>query len=262
MAVRYICKIWGGYYTCSHLIKGDDGNEYVLKIPPQTDNRSNLNEYLGCRLGDHCDLSVLTPFLIKLTTDFIELAKLKLGDVCEGEYFGTLKQDKIGLDADRVKQLEPQEFTNQQDVPKFIMFDILINNIDRNPGNYFLIYSDDKKKFKYVLIDHGHIFGGPEHDFSIWPKLPYDCSNHPWNLKCLTKKNFEDAARYITKRINDDVVKVFLEESPSNWRECYGSENISAVRAVVEDREEDKILSTALSNSQIRSAVCSVAGAS
>ena len=261
-AVAYIRQMTGGMYTQSHLIKGQDGNEYILKIPPQNDNRSNLNEYLGCRLGDHCDLPVLKPFLIKLTLDFIELVKSKLGDVDEGEYFGTIKQDKINLDEDRIKQLDPKKFINQQDVPKFIMFDILIDNIDRNPGNYFLIYSDDCKKFKYVLIDHGHIFGGPEHDFNINDTLPYRCPQQPWNLKCLTEKDFECAARYIAKRINPGVMDAFLKESPSNWRECYGAKNILSIISAMGDRKEDKILSTALSVSQIRSSIYRIAGAS
>ena len=213
-------------------------------------------------MGDHCDLPVLDPFLIKLTSDFIELVKSKLGDVPEGEYFGTIKQDKIDLDGDRIKQLDPKKLTNQQDVPKFIMFDILVDNIDRNPGNYFLIYSDDGKKFKYILIDHGHIFGGPEHNFDINGTLPYRCPQQPWNLKCLTEKNFKDAARYIVKRINSGVMNAFLEESPSKWRECYGAKNIVSIISAMEDREEDKILSTALNVSQIRSSICHVAGAS
>ena len=256
-AKSYIQRMDGGVYTQPHLIKGNDGRRYVLKIPPQHDGRSNLNEYLGCRLGDYFELSMLAPVKIKLTEEFVKLAREKLGDhVHEGEYFGTLEQDKLDLDSDRIRQLDPKDIINQKDIPKFIIFDILVHNIDRHSGNYFLITSpNDSSKMAYILIDHSHIFGGPDYDFNITHTLPYLCPTQPWNLIGFTLKNFEDAKRHITKKFSVGVMNVHLKESPSSWRESYGADNILAIKNAMTNRDADKILEAALNNPEIKSSV-------
>ncbi|MDI1495407.1 MAG: hypothetical protein K8823_715 [Cenarchaeum symbiont of Oopsacas minuta] len=256
-AKSYTNKMSGGVYTSSHLIKGSDGKHYVIKIPPKNDHRSNLNEYLGCRIGKYFGLPVLDSITIKLTKEFLELARDDLGnEVDEGEYFATLKQDRYEVDVDRIKNMDTNNIINQDDVSKFIIFDIFIDNIDRNSGNYFFIHSSlDPKKMQYILIDHGHIFGGPQHDFNGVNILPYRFEIQPWNLRCITLKKLNNASRYITTEFGLDVMKMYLDEAPLPWKLSYGDENISAVKESMVKRDKDQILNVVLNNSEIHQAL-------
>ena len=106
----------------------DDGIDYLVKIPPNEDKVSNLKEYVGTMLGSNFGLPVLNASAMNLTEEFIE-NEPNLNDVVAGSYFATEYQNnaRFNIPPDMIDSLG---IDNIRDIPRFIVFDVFVDNID------------------------------------------------------------------------------------------------------------------------------------
>ena len=124
---------------------------------------------------------------------------------------------------------------NRKDFLKILLFDHVIFNADRNPGNLLVQFYKDNISLK--VIDHTHVFINQtfwdenclkraikENDLLDvkvleYNKYLYDMFFH--NIS-VTKEDLETESLIFQNRINDDIILKFINDIPQEWkpREC------------------------------------------
>lgn len=130
----------------------------------------------------------------------------------------TIIHDSNGLD----------ELSNINDIPKIIMFDFLLGNYDRNPGNSLIDLS--KGNYRFFIIDHTHIFdiGTIWNDIQLRRlKEDFDINrlltntNGIYEFYCntyeKTKKEMENIANFISEKLTEEKIKDIVNEVPDEW---------------------------------------------
>ena len=171
--------------TCPRRMSASDGNCYVVKM--RNDGpKSNFNEYVASGIARIFGLPTAEPTVVHLGADLIRRTPALQGAQIEpGPYLATrYVRDAYDVGRNAGFSAQPEPVTNLEDVPSFVVFDILVNNKDRNDGNTLLAPSrDDEGRlvgYRYMLIDHGHCFGGPSWDSDTVSDLPYELAHVPW----------------------------------------------------------------------------------
>jgi len=147
-----------------HIIRGDDGIEYVLK--PRKPDRQHANELLAFAIANVIGLPVLDAAVVYVgeglrsisTPDFKALYSL-------GEHFGS-KMERVGVwDFMNVSPaLLHTAIRNKAAFYGLIAFDELVMNGDRatNAANLLAVQRHtDPPRHEFYAIDHGYAFGGP-----------------------------------------------------------------------------------------------------
>lgn len=115
--------------------------------------------------------------------------------------------------------------SNKYDAIKILIFDVIIGNNDRNPGNLLINFKNNS----LIMIDHSHVFVyqalwdernlseliGGKIDLSKMSKFHFD------NLSlCLNDVNYRPViSEYIQciKNIDDDKIECIINSIPSDW---------------------------------------------
>lgn len=84
------------------------------------------------------------------------------GEISETNFGKAFYSERINKTTRINNSLLYKKASNHDIMPKLIVFDHLIYNADRNPGN--LLYSIEKNKREIIVIDHTHVF----HLNSFW----------------------------------------------------------------------------------------------
>ena len=251
-AVRYTGRLSASYAT-PRLIKCDDDESYVVKFPPLGDERSSYNEYLGAALANYFNLPILDITVVLLTPEFVEEERGNLGDnvVC-GYYFATpMQKDAMDATLENTRDMSTGTLGNQGDVPRMIVFDVFIGNCDRHPGNLLIIRDQATSKNNYVLIDHGHAFGGPKWNFENNSALPYRITKIPWKLDRITMAQFHSAAAEMCM-IAMSTIDTLLVNIPRSWKiDKYDA----AVRYALTHRIQECIIAAINENDAIWNAI-------
>lgn len=225
-----------------HLIQADDGQNYIVKFPRDGNIKSIFNEYLGGKLAKHFGISVLDPVPIHLDEDFIiNSPEIHAMGVAAGPYFATLKQNDVYNAGGPVgKRMEPKKIVNLDEVVDFVAFDIYLCNNDRNDGNSILVAtSEARTKFKYLLIDHGWCFNGPDWSIDEISSMPYKISWIPWKKDGVTSQlQFNTAVNKIT--LEEAEFDVLLALLPVEWR--LTAAETDALKRALTNRDKDKIM--------------------
>lgn len=128
---------------------------------------------------------------------------------------------------------------NKEVFIKILLFDHIIFNKDRNEGNLLVRFYKNDVSLK--VIDHTHVFINgaiwdsnclrtalTENDLFSTDVLEYNERLYSmfYRNMSVTKEKLEQAAFSFVQKINNDVIKAFIEKAPGSWRPAKESENM------------------------------------
>ena len=233
----------------------DDGIDYFVKIPPHGDKMSNLKEYVGTMLGCNFGLPVLNAFAMDLTDEFIE-NEPNLNDVISGSYFATKFQHNARFDIvpDMINSFTVD---NTRDIPRFIVFDVFVDNTDRHEKNYLIVDCPDISETRIILIDHGHIFG----NYNYPPSnhlLKYGVYKVIWNLKDTKCMAYKKAAEHMTNICTLDKMNEILEDAPLPWKSSFGIPHVTEIKHILINRNAMSIYGAIVDSEKIQKSILGV----
>lgn len=167
--------------TAPSLVLCDDGHRYVLKKEEENGEKYDsmfLNEVLSYKIAKHLDIPVPDCAIATIDKELVDMDRdiIFVHRFNEGMYFASKEElNVINNVMDNVNELKRmgkpyidrtwndffRNIENKKDIAKVIAFDLLIANFDRfNHLNNFLVTKDYKLN-RFIAIDHGHSFFGP-----------------------------------------------------------------------------------------------------
>lgn len=209
--------------TKPHLVECDDGKKYVAKFIGNPDGvKVLINEYVAASLAK----------LMGLPIPNFEIASIENITEFKNNLIGIEMIDGTVFCSEWIEKTSPvpgyfilSKTNNKYDAIKILIFDVIIGNNDRNPGNLLINFKNNS----LIAIDHSHIFIhqalwndytlnsliGKKIDISMMNKFNFN------NLSlCLNDKNYiEDIKNFIKKIKNikeSDITKI-VESIPSDW---------------------------------------------
>ncbi len=144
-----------------HVIGASDGNDYLIKFKGNPQGTGVLvNEYVVNELvaklgfeGGHGKIVVANAFFISNQPN-LQTKNLQAGLQFASPYY---------KHHDNFKEALLDRMENRYKLPQVPILDTFICNDDRGSGNLLTIFDDPAKlDCRFMLIDHGHAFGGPE----------------------------------------------------------------------------------------------------
>ena len=234
-------------------MSASDGNVYVVKIRNGGgDSKSFFNELVASNIALMVGLPAAEPVIINLGAKFIkETADLKNDQIKPGAYYATRYYRKAYTTSDGERlRIRPSSIANLDDVPAFVMFDIFVHNKDRNGGNTILIpLNGDIARYRYLLIDHGHCFGGPAWDSDSASNLSYELAGVPWYTNSITdESDFVDPAARMAGLCEADI-DAARDGLPDEWN--IPVDDYKALRNSMSSRDRDMMLNIARDNMSI-----------
>ena len=237
--------------ACPRRMSASDGNCYVVKMR-SSGPKSSFNEYVASGIAIIFGLPAAEPTVVHLGADLIRRTPALQGaQIKPGPYFATrYVTDAYDVDRNAGFSAQPEPVTNLEEIPSFVVFDILVNNTDRNDGNTLLAPSrDDEGRvvgYRYMLIDHGHCFGGPSWDSDTVSGLPYELAHVPWRTDDIeSEKDFCGPAERMAGLSGEDVDKA-REGLPGVWD--VPADEYAALRKAVTSRSAGKVLDAIRAN--------------
>lgn len=209
--------------TNPYIVKCSDDKKYVAKFPGNPDGTKVLiNEYVCAKLAKLLGLPIPNYKLIQVN-DILKYENALVDiDLVNGTAFCSEFIDK----ATNVPGYYVLTRTsNKYDAIKILIFDVIVGNNDRNPGNLLI----NLKNNSLVMIDHSHVFVyealwnennlseliGSNIDLSKMNKFNFN------NLSlCLNDTNYKTVIlEYINriKCIDDSKISNILNTIPEDW---------------------------------------------
>jgi hypothetical protein len=148
-----------------------DGEYFVKFRESPAGARELVNEYVGYSLASLLNLPIPEPALLRLPNNpiLIDFGDAQKTLITSHFAFGSKALPKaISLSVDAPKFL--RQCTNKADLLPIILFDALIQNVDRDENGGNALYEIDSKIV--YIIDHGNIFGSGD----IWDR--YSLEEH------------------------------------------------------------------------------------
>lgn len=228
--------------TCPRRMAANDGHTYVVKML-DGGRKARFNEYVAANIARNVGLSVAEPVVIHIDSKFIgRTPGLQRANVSPGPYFATRFYNKAYDMHGRAgpRPMQPQ-ITNLEEVPAFVAFDVFVHNKDRNDGNTLLVPSNGGRAgYRYLIIDHGHCFGGPAWDSDTAASLPYETADIPWQTSAISGEGpFRDPIDKMAQTGQADVDSA-KDGLPSDW-DIHDSE-YGALKRTMSSRDPDKML--------------------
>ena len=183
-AVAWVRRMRGG--AQAHLVRGDDGNFYVVKFSNNPQHRRILvNEWIGSALLCHLQLNTACPALVEMDVDFLHAnpeVRIHQGKLNEqpppGCHFGSrypgnpsdravydflpdLLLPKIGNIGEYAGALVFDQWTGNADARQTVFYRAAVEGTDN--------FKPPRNRFVALLIDNGFVFGGPEWAFHDSP---------------------------------------------------------------------------------------------
>lgn len=208
--------------TNPYLVECDNGKKYVAKFCGNPDGKRVLiNEYVSSSLGKLLDLPIPNFELAN-----IDLSKFKNDlpniNLIDGTVFCSEWLEKV----DAVPGYYIlTKVANKYDAIKILIFDVIIGNNDRNPGNLLINFKNNS----LVAIDHSHVFI----DQALWTEITLnrligekisisEMSRFNYNnlSQCLNDNNYVDEIKKFVHKIKlikkADIEKI-VDSIPSDW---------------------------------------------
>lgn len=210
--------------TNPYLVKCSNGKSYIAKFPGNPDGTKVLiNEYICAELAKLLKLPVPNYELINVPNIFQFKNILTDIDMISGTVFCSEWLEKS------TKLPDYQILTkidNKYDPIKILIFDVIIENNDRNEGNLLI----NLKNKTLVMIDHSHVFikealwnaknlkelANEDFDLSKMNKITFDNL-----LLCLNDRNYVSTINeYVNeiKNISSENLDYILSKIPNDWK--------------------------------------------
>ena len=138
--------------TNPFLVKCDDNIEYVAKFPGNPEGiKVLINEYVCASLAKKLKLPIPDFEIAQIDNiDSYSILKPYILPI-NGSVFCSRNMEKVGQ-VPSYRML--QKVSNRDDILKIFIFDVIIGNNDRNPGNMLINFKNNS----LVMIDHSHVF--------------------------------------------------------------------------------------------------------
>jgi hypothetical protein len=138
----------------AHLITFDDGNDYVVKLYKNGEEKALINEWIAYCIARYMDLPIPPSYLVEMPEEFIAAIPNS------GDFRYTTKQfaSKYIKDTINGHQANVINIINHSDLAKVIVFDYWLCNTDRTRKN-ILLQEKTTGNFFLWIIDHAEIFG-------------------------------------------------------------------------------------------------------
>ena len=224
-------------------MSANDGNSYIVKVRNGEGSKSFFNEFVASNLARIIGPSAIEPVIINLSSGLIEDSRdLGTAQIKPGLYYATRCIEGAYASTDDVApSIQPHSVANIEQVPAFVVFDVFVNSKDRHGGNALLIRSgSDRDRYKYLLIDHGHCFGGPKWSASEAANLPYEVEGVPWFTDGITGEG--DFREHADRMANLDECDIDAARAglPDAWDVPAG--DYKALRCALSSRSPDLML--------------------
>lgn len=226
-AVRYVCPMLSGagQQTASrpHLLVGDDGSEYVVKLLRDcTANRTLANEQVAGAVAEA--LAVSFPGIVhldvsaELINNSPELVAL---NTIPGLYLGC-RRLLLAFDLNKTVPADlADRIVNPEDALGAIALDIYVWNMDRNnAGNLLVEPTGEAHRYRLYIIDHGHCFTGPawtDASLAAQAPQPYNVPTHPLLRQCATRAGDGESWVQQIEQLGDAALELMVDEIPLEW---------------------------------------------
>ncbi|MCI2886789.1 hypothetical protein FH114_06985 [Staphylococcus hominis] len=232
------------------LILGDDGNNYILKKEGNF-NCSFINEVLSYKIAKFLDVPICESAIAHLDKDLVDFDRniIFVHRFKEGIYFASQEEKNlINNYMENSLQLKEmgkpylertwndffRKIHNKKDFAKIIAFDLFIANFDRfdHLDNFLVTNENDKNKF--IVIDHGHAFFGPN----------WDTNKIAFLNGYSTQENFLEKiiSMYITLTPNASLGTIFKAIEPNIELEPLDNNDFTDVVNKIESINKETIL--------------------
>jgi hypothetical protein len=214
-ATKYIGEIGKGR-TNPKLIECNDGNIYVVKFINAEFKRSIVNEWVAYQIGKLINFPMPECTIISISEDFIQSSEnLSKKGVSAGPAFGSIfKINKISVNEKNLAKCK--NITNLVDM---FIFDMWINNRDRNKNNV-LIINDIQPAL--LFIDHDKAFCGrnwEERDLIKYSKIinPKWSKNQIYFIQHLKNQDLFQKPLHQIQSLTITQIKEAVYSIPSEW---------------------------------------------
>ena len=228
--------------TCPRRMAANDGHTYVVKIC-NGGPKARFNEYVAANIARNVGVPVAEPVIVHIDSKFIgRTSGLQKAKASPGPYFATRFYDKAyDMHSKAGPRPRQPQITNLEDVAAFVAFDVFVHNKDRNDGNTLLVPSNGGRTgYRYILIDHGHCFGGPAWDSATAASLPYETADMPWQTGAIPgEATFRSPIEKMVQTSRADIDNA-RDGMPSDWG--IHDDDYEVLKRAMSSRDPDKIL--------------------
>lgn len=202
MNIRRIIRTMGVGITKPHEVECDDGKKYIAKFPGNPDgSRVLINEYVCAELAKLFQLPIPNYSLVKIDNIKDYNGQLDGIELVNGTAFCSEEIEKSGPVPN---YLALTYTTNSIDALKTLIFDVIVGNNDRNPGNILL----NLKNKSFVIIDHSHVF---IHG-ALWDKYNLeDLIDNDISVDSLNRKTFNTLISSNNVSSNKEVIRKYID---------------------------------------------------
>ena len=227
-----------------------DGNSYVVKIRNGADSKSFFNEFVASNIALRVGLPAAEPVVIHLGAELIGRSPdLKDAGIEPGAYYATrYLDDACAISDEQGLVVQPSSIANLEDVPALVIFDIFVHNTDRHGGNTLLVPSGGAR-YRYLLIDHGHCFGGPDWGPDGASDLAYELAGVTWSTDGVTGESDFAAPAALMAGLGEADIDAARDGLPGEWD--VPAEDYKALRGSMSSRRRDPMLDTVRANRPI-----------
>lgn len=213
--------------TKPYLVECSNGKKYVAKFCGNPEGtRVLINEYVSASLGKLLNLPIPNFELAKIDFSIFKdiLSNIRLID---GPVFCSEWVEKSGPVPGYYILTKT---TNKFDAIKILIFDVIIGNNDRNPGNLLINFKNNT----VVAIDHSHVFINQ----AVWDEYTLkDLINNKIDITEMSKFNYNNLSQCLNdksyvkevkefihkiKRITKSDIEVIVNGIPSDWNISIG----------------------------------------
>lgn len=210
----------------------EDGTQAIVKLKNGPEGNLVLfNEYLCYRLAILLDIPMPRSGICIMN----EKTEIQDDDIAGVNNYGMAFYSTYMPKTTKLLPTIIGRMKNKEDFIKVILFDHIIFNSDRNPGN--LLVSFYKNNILLKVIDHSHVFINQalwnsgcleramiENDLSDtkildYNRYLYDMFFH--NIS-VTKELLQKESLYFKNRLNCDIITEFIEAIPNEWKPSQG----------------------------------------
>lgn len=236
----------------------DNGTQVIVKLLNGPEGNLVLfNEYICYRLAILLDI----PMPHSGICIFDHETEIQDNSIASSANFGKAFYSEFMPKTTKLMGTIIGQMRNKEDFIKILLFDHVIFNTDRNPGN--LLVSFYKKNITLKVIDHTHVFINQ----AIWDSR---CLKRAIEENDLMSDSILNSNRYLydmffrsisiskellgneslmfKNRINRDIMKGFIKEIPNEWKPTQNDIDALIDYIIYRVDNLDIIVSTILSN--------------
>lgn len=219
LAKKYLGTVGVGV-TVPRLMKGDDGQVYVVKLKNnRLGTKVLVNEYIAACFSRFVELCFPPGEIIELTQDFIDGSKrLRRAKVTAGLHFAS----RYLPHAKYVHCYNFSFVNNKKQLAGVLLFDHLMHNADRTLNGKNMLLQRSGAGYQLYAIDNSHLFGSGRWRAENLPLLAEQVTINKRRAYGTLLKEYlhpADFAPYIAqfKAIDEEKITKMLDEVPKEW---------------------------------------------